>query len=220
MRVTWEDAAAFCNWLSGQEGLPEAYAATPDGGFALVAPVNNGYRLPTEAEWEFVARAASTGKPLKFPWGTELPVVSGTANFAGSEAASLLGASLEGHRDEFIGTSAPRAVCAQPAWLYDFAGNASEWANDRYSSFIASAAVTDPLGPAEGKEHTYRGSNWRSGEHLGIAFPRGAKAPRRRVMSSVSVSRDMWRRTRSGVSISCVTSYSAFSPSVWPRSPP
>ena len=51
-------------------------------------PVNNGYRLPTEAEWEYVARAASTGKPLKYPWGKDLPVVSGTANVGGSEAPS------------------------------------------------------------------------------------------------------------------------------------
>lgn len=171
VRVTWEDAAAFCNWLSAQEGLPEAYAATPDGGFSLVAPVNNGYRLPTEAEWEFVARAASTGKPLKYPWGAELPVVSGTANFAGSEAASLLGASLEGHRDEFIGTSAPALFAPNPLGFYDFAGNASEWTNDYYSSFIASAAVTDPLGPTEGKGHTYRGSNWRSASTSELRFP-------------------------------------------------
>ncbi len=90
-RVTWDDAAEFCNWLSAQEGLPPAYSGGGEGGFQLIVPVTNGYRLPTEAEWEFVARAASTGKPLKYPWGKDLPVVSGTGNFAGSEAFSLLG---------------------------------------------------------------------------------------------------------------------------------
>ena len=47
-RVTWEDAAEFCNWLSAQEGLPPAYQPRDGGGFSLTVPVNNGYRLPTE----------------------------------------------------------------------------------------------------------------------------------------------------------------------------
>jgi formylglycine-generating enzyme required for sulfatase activity len=171
VKVTWEDAAAFCNWLSKEEGLPEAYTSTPDGSFTLVSPVNNGYRLPTEAEWEFVARAASSGKPLRYPWGSDLPVVSGSGNFAGAEAASMLGASLEGHRDEFVGTSAPALFPPNSLGFYDFAGNASEWANDRYASFVASAAVTDPLGPADGKGHTYRGSNWRTATTTELRFP-------------------------------------------------
>ena len=95
-RVTWEDAAEFCNWLSAEEGLPPAYQPREGGGFQLIVPVTNGYRLPTEAEWEFVARAASTGKPLKYPWGKDLPVVSGTANVAGSEALGLLGTVARG----------------------------------------------------------------------------------------------------------------------------
>ncbi len=92
VRVTWDDAADFCNWLSAQEGLPPAYKPVEGGGFELITPVNVGYRLPTEAEWEFVARAASTGKPLKYPWGSDLPVVSGTANIAGSRGLSTAGA--------------------------------------------------------------------------------------------------------------------------------
>ena len=52
-------------------------------------------------------RAASTGKPLKYPWGADLPVVSGTGNLGGSEAFNLLGTALEGHHDEF-----PAEACA------------------------------------------------------------------------------------------------------------
>jgi hypothetical protein len=47
----------------------------------------------------------------------------------------------------------------------------SEWTNDRYLSFVASAAVTDPLGPTEGKSHAYRGSNWRSVSTSELRFP-------------------------------------------------
>ena len=170
-RVTWDDAAEFCNWLSAQEGLPPAYSGGGEGGFQLIVPVTNGYRLPTEAEWEFVARAASTGKPLKYPWGKDLPVVSGTGNFAGSEAFSLLGNAIEGHKDEFPAAAAPALFPPNALGFYDFAGNVSEWVNDLYLSFIASTPVTDPLGPTDSKGHAYRGSNWRTVHTTELRFP-------------------------------------------------
>jgi formylglycine-generating enzyme required for sulfatase activity len=171
-RVTWDEAAEFCNWLSAQEGLPPAYQAGTEGAFALITPVSNGYRLPTEAEWEYVARAVGAGRPpLKYPWGAELPVVSGTANVGGSEAAALLGAAIDGHRDEFVAVAAPALFAPNALGFYDFAGNVSEWVNDRYLSFVPSGAVTDPLGPNDGKSHAYRGSNWRSVTTTELRFP-------------------------------------------------
>jgi formylglycine-generating enzyme required for sulfatase activity len=172
VRVTWDDAAAFCNWLSEQEGLPPAYQPVGDGaGLQLTLPVGIGYRLPTEAEWEFVARAASTGKPLKYPWGRDLPVVSGSANVAGNEAFDLLGSAIDGHKDEFPVAAAPALFPPNPLGFYDFAGNVSEWVNDRYLSFVPSTAVTDPLGPSDGKAHAYRGSSWRTVASSEMRFP-------------------------------------------------
>jgi formylglycine-generating enzyme required for sulfatase activity len=170
-RVTWEDAAEFCNWLSAQEGLPPAYQPRDGGGWVLTQPVNNGFRLPTEAEWEFVARAASTGKPLKYPWGQNLPVVSGTANVGGAEALELLGTAIEGHRDEFPAVAAPALFPPNPLGFFDFAGNVSEWVNDRYLSYVPASAVTDPLGPSDGKSYAYRGSNWRTVATGELRFP-------------------------------------------------
>jgi formylglycine-generating enzyme required for sulfatase activity len=171
VRVTWNDAAEFCNWLSAQEGLPPAYAGGGETGYKLTVPVNNGYRLPTEAEWEFVARWNRGGKLFKYPWGQDLPVVSGTANVAGSEAFILIGAQLEGHKDEFPAAAAPALFAPNALGFYDLAGNVSEWTNDLYASFVASAPVTDPLGPDESKGHTYRGSNWRSVSTSELRFP-------------------------------------------------
>jgi formylglycine-generating enzyme required for sulfatase activity len=171
-RVTWNEAAEFCNWLSQQEGLPVAYKPSEAGEFSLILPANNGYRLPTEGEWEYVARAAAGPKPpLKYPWGKDLPVVSGTANFAGAEAAGLLGTVLDGHTDEFPAVAAPALFAPNSMGFYDLAGNVSEWVNDKYLSFVASSAVTDPLGPDDGKNHTVRGSNWRSSSTVELRFP-------------------------------------------------
>jgi len=171
VQVSWDQAAEFCNWLSQQEGLPPAYSGDSTSGFQLITPVANGYRLPTEGEWEFVARAAATGKPLKYPWGQDLPVVSGTANVAGAEAFALLGAALDGHKDEFPAAAAPALFPPNAMGFYDLAGNVSEWVNDRYLSFVASAAVTDPLGPTDSKGHAYRGSNWRTASTSEMRFP-------------------------------------------------
>ena len=161
VRVTWDEAAAYCNWLSRLEGLPPAYV--DDGGKLKAAvPMTTGYRLPTEAEWAWVARyGGGAAGPLKFPWGNSLPVPAGAGNYADESAAALLPGVVSGYNDQFPVT-APVDSFADARGFYHLGGNVAEWVHDLYAiRFGASQEVErDPLGPAEGEFHVIRGSSW------------------------------------------------------------
>ena len=83
----------------------------------------------------------------------------------------MLGGAIEGHQDEFPAVAAPALFAPNALGFYDLAGNVSEWVNDRYLSFVPSSAVTDPLGPNDGKSHVYRGSSWRTVSTSELRFP-------------------------------------------------
>jgi len=176
VRVGWDDAVRFCNWLSGQEGLTPAYESR-DGKWQLKSPVSNGFRLPSEAEWEYAARYAGAGVLQRYAWGNALPIPPASGNYAGAEALGTMSPILETYRDEFPVVAPVGKFGANPLGLYDMSGNVTEWVHDYYSSLPDSAPQTDPFGPAQGTRHAIRGSNWRTATvaDLRLAWRDGAE---------------------------------------------
>jgi formylglycine-generating enzyme required for sulfatase activity len=160
VNVGWQDAAAFCNWLSEQEGLAPAYA-NKGGRLAPVVPATNGYRLPTEAEWEWTARGL--GGMRKYPWGDSLPVPPGAGNFADRSAQALVPLTIPDFDDGFAATAPVGSFAAGPAGLYDLGGNVAEWTHDLYTVQPASTVVAvDPVASGDGPLRVIRGSSWKS----------------------------------------------------------
>jgi len=176
VKVTWEDAVQFCNWLSEQEGLTPAYESR-DGKWQLKTPVSNGFRLPTEVEWEYAARYAGPGALQRYSWGNALPVAPANGNYAGAEAIGTMSPILETYRDDFPVAAPVGKFGANRLGLYDLSGNVSEWVHDYYVSLPEGAAQTDPFGPAQGTRHAVRGSNWRTATvaDLRLAWRDGAE---------------------------------------------
>jgi formylglycine-generating enzyme required for sulfatase activity len=177
-QVSWDDAAEFCNWLSQQDGLPSAYARSGNG-FVLTRPVTRGYRLPTEAEWEYAARYGASGELHRFAWGDSPPVPPQVGNLAGSETGSSLPATLPGYRDDYPVLAPTGKFRPTALGLHDVSGNVSQWVNDYYESFVDAAPVTDPLGPEQGTLHVVRGANWKTASvsELRLAWRDAANGP-------------------------------------------
>ena len=165
VNISWDDAVEYLNWLSIEEGLQPVYESGPDGWTAQFE--RSGYRLPTEAEWEWAARYSHEAMPLVFPWSGALEDVTPPdrhGNYADVSAAAVLPTTLITYNDDFV-TSAPVAsFAASTAGIYDIGGNVAEWMHDFYALDAGSnqAVPEDPTGPESGAYRVVRGSSWRN----------------------------------------------------------
>ena len=133
--ISWEDAKAYC--------------------------VGVGKRLPTEAEWEYAARAGTT---TSYWWGDELPRSSNqVANLADKSAKEEFGINwtIDTYVDGFAHTAPVGSFQANPWGLYDMAGNVWEWVVDWYAEdYYQASPKKNPQGPSSGEFKVLRGGSW------------------------------------------------------------
>ncbi len=163
VRVSWNQAALYCNWLSAQESLQPFYEVEGDEVVGFNAE-STGYRLPSEAEWAWVARTDGSGNTLKYPWGEILPPPENAGNFADVTTQNYLGELMFNYDDGFFATAPVASFVPNYHEIYDMAGNVAEWVHDFYGAVGSLGGVEiDPLGPIDGQFHTIRGSSWAHG---------------------------------------------------------
>jgi sulfatase modifying factor 1 len=153
--VSWYDAIEFCNWLSRREKLTSFYDVRDTGVTQNWAA--NGYRLPTEAEWEFAAR--SGGKTYKYAWGNGGPQGNVADETLKGEFPAWPFAIWSGYADGYIYTAPVGSFPPNELGLHDLSGNVWEWCNDWFESYGA-GEQTNPKGPSSGVARTLRGGGW------------------------------------------------------------
>jgi len=163
VKLSWLDAAKYCNWLSARENLTPVYHFEQDKLKAFDAQAT-GYRLPTEAEWVWATRYIS-GKMLKYSWGSSLPPSKDAGNFADIAGASILGFIQTSYNDNFITTAPVASFGKNPKGLFDLSGNVAEWIHDYYQikTGFSNDQETDPMGTPIGDYHVIRGASWAHG---------------------------------------------------------
>lgn len=170
-RTTWFDAVLYCNKRSKRDGLDTVYSftgmsGTPASGCVglldlAIDLTKNGYRLPTEAEWEYACKG-----------GTETDYFWDTAS-ADANAWYFENSNQQTHP---VARKLPN-----PFGLYDMCGNVWEWCNDWYEKF-SSASQTDPTGIASGTERSLRGGSWHDGSETLLSAYRTRDNPMYRLI--------------------------------------
>ena len=176
VEVSWYGAVAYCNWRSQQEGREQCYNLS-----TWVCDFSKkGYRLVTEAEWEYAARGGLSGR--RFPWGDT--ITHSQANYyACSSCYSYDVNPTRGYHpdwnDGIPPYTAPVGSFAGNSYgLYDMAGNVWEWCNDWYDvNYYSASPYDNPQGPASGSYRVLRGGGWTSFAYSSRVAGRGIGHP-------------------------------------------
>jgi len=157
VNVSWNDAVAFCKWLSGKQGKT--------------------YRLPTEAEWEYACRAGTT---TRYSSGDDPETLAKVGNVADATAKAkfpdwkyTIKAS-----DGYVFTSPVGSFKPNAFGLYDMHGNAWQWCADWYGAeYYAKSPADDPTGPDTGDGRVFRGGSWLNWPYYIRSAGRGRDSP-------------------------------------------
>ncbi len=139
--ISWYNAIAYCNWLSQQQSLEAVYKI--DGKKISIKKNANGFRLPSEAEWEYAARGGRESKGYSYSGSNDIEEVAWYSDNAN-------------RKTQKIGQKKPNEL-----GIYDMSGNVWEWCQDWYKEDYYKESPTDnPSGPMEGKYRVLRGGSW------------------------------------------------------------
>ncbi|QQO07791.1 formylglycine-generating enzyme family protein [Breznakiella homolactica] len=163
-QVTWLEAVQYCNALSVQEGLVPAY--TVNGSSITWNREANGYRLPTEAEWEYACRAGTVSA-----YSTGSSITKTQANYEGRT------------------TTPPGSFAPNPWGLYDMHGNVWEWVWDWYGPYTPGSR-TNPGGSDSGTDRVMRGGSWAYKIEDTRSARRGHRTPNTRICIGFRLARN------------------------------
>ena len=169
VKVSWWEAAQYCNWLSKKEGFDPFYILRP-GDPASYDANSLGYRLPSEGEWSWVARTRrKADELLLFPWGAQLPPQNYHGNYADRSAQHLIGRTIFNYNDNHTVSAPVGTFDANFHGVNDMGGNVAEWMHNFYQVPTVNATVSN-LGPESGDYHVIKGSSWMHGTITDLRF--------------------------------------------------
>jgi formylglycine-generating enzyme required for sulfatase activity len=179
--ISWIEAASFCNWLSQKEGLTPFYQIS-NNKLTGININSDGYRMLTEAEWEWLARKMGKKAQTKFVWGDDNIIPKHSVNVADESARGKVKVFVPKYNDASPEIAPVGLYAMEKSGLYDQGGNVSEWTHDIYSIVPPEKGklYLDPVSKTIGDAHVVKGANWRSASitELRPSFREGLDGPR------------------------------------------